>query len=57
MKYKDLIKRFEPFAEEEISIVAGYGDVVFFPVSDGNKEIIHLVQGDDEPYMAYEIND
>ena len=57
MKYKDLIKRFEPFAEEEVSLVASHGDVVFFPVSDGNKEIIHLAEGEDEPFVAWEIED
>ncbi len=57
MKYKTLIKRFEKYAEEEVSIVATYGDVVFFPVSDGNAEIIHLVQGDREPFKAKEIKD
>ena len=57
MKYKDLIKRFEKYSEEEVSIVAGYGDVVFFPVSDGNVEIIHLVQDDEEPFKAKEIRD
>ena len=55
MKYKTLIKRFEKYAEEEVSIVAGYGDVVFFPVSDENTEIIHLVQGEREPFKAKEV--
>ena len=57
MKYKTLIKRFEKYAEEEVSIVAAYGDVVFFPVSDENAEIIHLVQGEREPFKAKEIKD
>ena len=55
MKYKTLIKRFEKYAEEEVSIVAGNGDVVFFPVSDGNIEIIHLIQGESEPFRAKEV--
>lgn len=55
MKYKTLIKRFEKYAEEEVSIVACYGDVVFFPVSDENTEIIHLVQGEREPFKAKEV--
>lgn len=55
MKYKTLIKRFAKYAEEEVSIVAGYGEVSFFPVSDGNAEIIHLVQSDEEPFRAKEI--
>lgn len=57
MKYKTLIKRFAKYAEEEVSIVAGYGDVVFFPVSDGNIEIIHLVEGHEEPFRAKEVKD
>lgn len=57
MKYRTLIKRFEKYADEEVSIVAGYRDVVFFPVSDGNIEIIHLVESDKEPFRAREIKD
>ena len=57
MKYKDLIKRFEPFAEEEVSLVIGKGDVAFFPASDGDKEIIHLADSGSEPFWAYEIDD
>lgn len=57
MKYRTLIKRFEKYADEEVSIVAGNGDVVFFPVSDGNIEIIHLVEGDKEPFRAREVKD
>ena len=55
MKYRTLIKRFEKYADEEVSIVASNGDVVFFPVSDGNIEIIHLVEGDKEPFRAREV--
>ena len=57
MKYSTLIKRFEKYANEEVSIVCGHGDVVFFPVSDGNIEIIHLVQGEKEPFRAKEVKD
>lgn len=57
MKYRTLIKRFEKYADEEVNIVAGNGDVVFFPVSDGNIEIIHLVEGDKEPFRAREVKD
>lgn len=57
MKYKTLIKRFEKYADEEVSIVAGYGDVVFFPASDGNIEIIHLVDSNKEPFRAREVKD
>ncbi len=57
IKYKDLIKRFEPYAEEEVSLVISKGDVAFFPASDGDKEIIHLADSGSEPFWAYEIND
>ena len=57
MKYKTLIKRFEKYADEEVSIVVGFGEVEFFPVSDGNVEIIHLAQEDEEPFKAIEIKD
>lgn len=57
MKYKELIKRFEKYADEEVSMVAGHEDVVFFPVSDGNIEIIHLVESGKEPFRAKEIKD
>jgi hypothetical protein len=52
LKYKDLIKLFQPYAEEEVSIVADYGEVCFFPVSDGNIEIVCLLQGGQEPFIA-----
>ena len=57
MKYKTLIKRFEKYAEQEVSIVASYGDVVFFPVGDENTEIIHLVEGREKPFKAKEVKD
>lgn len=55
MKYKTLIKRFQKYAEEEVSIVCGTGYVHFFPVSDGNNEIISLVESDKEPFRAREV--
>ena len=55
MKYKTLIKRFEKYAECEVDIVAGKGDVVFFPVGDENTEIIHLVEGREKPFRAKEV--
>ena len=57
MKYKTLIKRFEKYAECEVDIVAGKGDVVFFPVGDENTEIIHLVEGREKPFKAKEVKD
>lgn len=55
MKYKELIYKFEPYAEEEVSMVASRCDVVFFPVSDGNIEIVHLVNEIKEPCRAKEV--
>lgn len=55
MKYKTLIKRFQKYADEEVSIVAEEGCVHFFPVRDGNIEIISLVQGEEEPFKAKEV--
>ena len=57
MKYKTLIKRFEKYAEEEIVIFAEYGGVYFFPASNLNLEIIHLAEGEKEPFTAKEIKD
>ena len=55
MKYKTLIKRFEKYAEQEVDIVAGKGEVIFFPVGDENTEIIHLVEGSEKPFKAKEV--
>jgi len=55
MKYSTLIKRFQKYADEEVSIVAEMGCVHFFPVSDGNIEIISLVEGEKEPFKAREV--
>lgn len=55
MKYKTLIKRFEKYAEDEVNIVCGKGCVHFFPVSDGNIEIISLAEGEREPFKAKEV--
>lgn len=55
MKYKTLIKRFQKYADEEVSIVCENGCVHFFPVSDGNIEIISLVESDEEPFRAREV--
>lgn len=55
MKYKTLIKRFQKYAEEEVSIVCENGCVHFFPVSDGNNEIISLVESYKEPFRAREV--
>ena len=54
MKYRTLIKRFEKYADEEVSIICENGAVHFFPVSDGNIEIISLIEGEKEPFRAKE---
>lgn len=55
MKYSTLIKRFQKYADEEVSIICEHGCVHFFPVSDGNCEIISLVEGEKEPFRAREM--
>lgn len=57
MTYRELIERFEKYADEEVSMIASYGYVAFFPASDGNIEIVHLMQGVEEPYRVTEIYD
>jgi len=57
VKYRTLIKRFEKYADDEVSIVCKKGEVIFFPVSDENVEIIHLVESNKEPFRAREIKD
>lgn len=54
MKFSELISRFQPYADEEVSIVMALGAVTFFPVSDGNKDIITLQPEDEEPFRAIE---
>ena len=43
IKYKELIKKFKPFAENEVVMVASNGDVSFFD-EEGMKRITHLVE-------------
>lgn len=52
MKYKTLIKLFEKYADEEVSIVTEMGAVSFFPVSDGNNEIARLIEGHGDLFKA-----
>ena len=54
MTYRDLIKKFEPYADEEVSMITCMGTVRFYPVSDGNEEIVSLAYVDEDPYPAYE---
>ena len=55
MKYKTLINRFKKYSDEEANIVCENGCVHFFPVSDGNIEIISLIEGEEEPFRAKEV--
>lgn len=57
MKYKTLIKRLEKYSEEEVSILASKDEVIFFPVSDENLEIIHLIDTGKKPFRAKEVKD
>lgn len=54
MKYKDLIKRFEPYAEEEVTAIIDWESVAFFPLSDGNTCIIDIYTEPQEPFKVYE---
>lgn len=57
IKYKDLIRKFKPFAENEVVMVASNGEVSFYD-KEGMVRITHLVEIDDEEhYYATERND
>jgi hypothetical protein len=43
IKYKDLIRKFKPFAENEVVMVASTGEVSFYD-EEGMVRIIHLVE-------------
>jgi hypothetical protein len=43
IKYKDLINRLKPFANDKIVMVASNGEVSFFD-EEGMKRITHLVE-------------
>ena len=47
IKYKDLIRKFKPFAEDEVVMVASNGEVSFYD-EEGMFRITHLVEKDDE---------
>ena len=61
MKYKDLIARFEPYAEEEVSMFLGYDCTEqcncadFYTVPDGDNCIISLTAEEKDPYKAREV--
>lgn len=54
MTYAELIKRFEPYADKQVSMVTCLGQVMFYPHDDGDNEIIVLEAGDEEPFLAEE---
>ena len=43
IKYKDLIRKFKAFSENEVVMVASTGEVSFFD-EEGMKRIAHLVE-------------
>ena len=43
IKYKDLIRKFKPFAENEVVMVASNGEVSFYD-EEGMVRITHLVE-------------
>lgn len=43
IKYKDLINKLKPFANNKIVMVASNGEVSFFD-EEGMKRIVHLVE-------------
>ena len=50
IKYKDLIRKFKPFAENEVVMVASYGEVSFYD-EEGVFCITHLVEKDYEEFV------
>jgi len=50
IKYKDLIRKFKPFAENEVVMVASCGEVSFYD-EEGMFRITHLVEKDDEEFV------
>lgn len=54
MTYADLIKRFEPFKDERVSMVIVFDAVEFYPASNGDEPIIALQKGEEEPFLATE---
>ena len=47
IKYKDLINRLKPFANDEVVMVASNGEVSFYD-EEGMFRITHLVEKDDK---------
>lgn len=52
MTYAELIKIFEPYKDEEVSMVASEDEVYFYPASDGNNEIVGLLADEEEPFRV-----
>ena len=49
IKYKDLINRLKPYANDKIVMVASNGEVSFFDEEE-MKRITHLVETDEEDH-------
>ena len=49
IKYKDLINRLKPFANDEVVMVAYNGEVSFYD-KEGMVRITHLVGADEEEH-------
>ena len=50
IKYKDLINRLKPYANDKIVMVASNGEVSFYD-EEGMFRITHLVEKDDEEFV------
>ena len=54
MTYAELIKRLEPFKDEQVSFITMGNAIEFYPASDGNTPIIALEHSEEEPFLAEE---
>ncbi len=50
IKYKDLINRLKPFANDEVVMVAGNGCVSFYD-KEGMARITHLVEYENKEHL------
>lgn len=48
--YKDLIRKFKPFAENEVVMVASTGEVSFYD-KEGMARITHLVEYENKEHL------
>lgn len=49
MKYRELIEKLAPYADEKVSIVHCMDELIFFTEDDGNTELVHLELDTEEP--------